>query len=100
MDDELMLNPASRRHWLLTKALEIATLRDALALAQAVEDFISGTAARTGDRTSSEVMRSVPTFGMKPEAETPQPPLSSVLPVANDQPVRDYQPLVMTEALA
>jgi hypothetical protein len=38
----LMLDPADRRRWLLTKALENASLQEALALAQAAEDFISG----------------------------------------------------------
>jgi hypothetical protein len=47
-----MLDLASRRRWLLTKALEIAPFGEALALAQAAEDFISWTGARTGDRAS------------------------------------------------
>jgi hypothetical protein len=41
--DPLMLAPADRRRWLLTKALESASLTEALSLAQAAEDFISGT---------------------------------------------------------
>jgi hypothetical protein len=100
MDDELMLNPASRRHWLLAKALEAARLDEALALAQAAEDFISGTAARTDDRTSSAVMGSAPTFGTEPEAQPSPLGLLNVLPVSNDQPVKNDRPLVTTEALA
>jgi hypothetical protein len=52
MDNQLLLDPASRRRWLLTKALEIAPFGDALGLAQAAEDFIFWAGARTADRTS------------------------------------------------
>ena len=100
MDDELMLNPASRRRWLLTKALEIAPLGQALALAQAAEDFISGTAARTDDRTSPEVATSAPTFGAGPEAQASPLGLLGAVPVRNDHPVKNHRPLVTTEALA
>jgi hypothetical protein len=48
--DALMLEPADRRRWLLTKALETASLTEALALAQAAEDFISGTAQGNAHR--------------------------------------------------
>jgi hypothetical protein len=51
MLDALMLDPADRRRWLLTKALETASLTEALALAQAAEDFISGTVQETAHRT-------------------------------------------------
>jgi hypothetical protein len=50
MLDALMLEPADRRRWLLTKALETASLTEALALAQAAEDFISGTVQETAHR--------------------------------------------------
>jgi hypothetical protein len=100
MDDELMLNPASRRRWLLTKALEIAPLGQALALAQAAEDFISGTAARTDDGTSPEVATSAPTFGAGPEAQASPLGLLGAVPVSNDQPVKNHRPLVTSEALA
>jgi hypothetical protein len=100
MDDELMLDPAARRHWLLTKALEMAPLGEALVLAQAAEDFISGTAAGTDARPSSGVMPA-PTSGAGPEAEATQLTLLSALPVRNNkQPVKNDQPLVMTEAFA
>jgi hypothetical protein len=45
--DTLMQDPADRRRWLLNKALETASLAEALALAQAAEDFISGTVQET-----------------------------------------------------
>jgi hypothetical protein len=45
--DALMQDPADRRRWLLNKALETASLAEALALAQAAEDFISGTVQET-----------------------------------------------------
>ena len=35
-------NPVGRRLWLLIKALEIAPLREALALAKGVEAFLAG----------------------------------------------------------
>jgi hypothetical protein len=100
MNVQLMLDPASRRHWLLTKALEIAPLGEALVLAQAAEDFISGAPAGTDDRPSSEVMQA-PSFGAGPEAKTTQLKLLSVLPVGSNQlPSKGDQPLKMTEALA
>jgi hypothetical protein len=95
-----MLDPASRRRWLLTKALEAAPLGEALALAQAAEEFISGTAARTADRASSEIMR-VPALGAWPKAEGTQPELLSALPVRSNQPPgKNDQPLRVTEVFA
>jgi hypothetical protein len=100
MDGELMLDPAARRHWLLTKAMEAAPLGEALALAQAAEDFISGTAAQTGDRTPAEAT-GAPSFGSGPEAEATRLRLLNALPVTNNQPpIKGDQPLKMTEALA
>ena len=43
-------DPTGRRRWLLTKALETAQLSEALALAQAAEDFLAGRAQRTAER--------------------------------------------------
>jgi hypothetical protein len=84
MDDQLMLDPVGRRRWLLAKALEIAPLGEALALAQAAEDFISGTAAPTGDHASSEEM-GAPTFGtgVGPETEATQLKLLNALSVSS-----------------
>jgi hypothetical protein len=101
LDDELMLDPMGRRRWLLTKALEIAPLGEALALAQAAEDFISGTAARTGDCPPFE-MTQAPAFAVEPKALVTRPKSFSGLPVGSNQPPsKDHQPLMMTtEALA
>jgi hypothetical protein len=95
-----MSDPASRRHWLLTKALEIAPLGEALALAQAAEDFLSGTAAQTGDRASSEVT-GTSTVGAGPKAEATQLKLLSALPPRSNQPPpgKNEQPLKTTEAI-
>lgn len=101
MDDQLMLDPASRRRWLLTQALEIAPLGEALVLAQAAEDFISGTAASTGDRTSTEVKRT-PNFGTGagPEAKATQLQLLSALSLGGNQsPFTNDQPLTTMDAL-
>jgi hypothetical protein len=50
MLDLSMLDLAGRRGWLLTKALEHASLGEALSLAQAAEDFLAGKAQGTADR--------------------------------------------------
>jgi hypothetical protein len=55
MDDQStlelhLLEPADRRRWLLSKALETVPLAEALSLAQAAEDFLSGRAAGSIDR--------------------------------------------------
>jgi hypothetical protein len=99
MDDPLTLNPADRRRWLLTKALEIAPLGEALALAQAADDFLSGAAVRTGDRTSSEVAQA-PAFGAGPEAIVTQPKPFSALPVSSHQPPSKAGGLVGLSSLA
>jgi hypothetical protein len=99
MVDPLALNPADRRRWLLTKALEIAPLGEALALAQAAEDFISGIAARTGDRTSSGVMLA-PAFGAGSEAEATQVKLLSALSVENTELPSQAQALAGLSSLA
>jgi hypothetical protein len=100
LDDDLLLDAASRRRWLLAKALEFAPLAEALAFAQAAEDFISGTAARTGDGVSSGVM-TAPTFPAGPEAEATQLKLLGALPLGNNQPPpgKNDQPSRMGEAL-
>jgi hypothetical protein len=77
-----MLDPTARRQWLLTKALEIAPLREALAWARAAEDFLSGAAPRYANRTSSEVVQ-----GTQPNPNGTQPRLLSAPAVNNDQPV-------------
>jgi hypothetical protein len=92
MDDQLMRDPAIRRRWLLTKALEIAPLGEALVMAQAAEDFISGTAAYIADRTASKVMQA-PTFGSGPKHEETRHQLSTDL-------VINAWPMVGAEALA
>ena len=91
-EDQLMLDPAKRRRWLLTKALEIAPLGEALALAQAAEDFISGTAAQIADRTASKVMQA-PIFGPGPETEETQQRPSTAL-------ATNVRAMVSTEAFA
>jgi hypothetical protein len=101
LDDELMLDPMGRCRWLLTKALEIAPLGEALALAQAAEDFISGTAARTGDCSPFE-MTQASAFAAEPKTLVTQPKSFSGLPVGSNQPPsKGDRPLMMTtEALA
>jgi hypothetical protein len=42
MNVELLNEPKARRWWLLKKGMETTSLRDALLLAQAVEDFLVG----------------------------------------------------------
>jgi hypothetical protein len=64
--DPLMLAPADRRRWLLTKALESASLTEALSLAQAAEDFISGTPQEAID----DLSELVPTGSFKPQSGT------------------------------
>jgi hypothetical protein len=99
LDDELVLDPAGRRRWLLTKALETAPLGEALALAQGAEDFISGMLAQAGDRAPSGVRRA-PTIGTGVEAEATQRKLLSVLPVRDNRlPIKNDQQLKMSEAL-
>jgi hypothetical protein len=101
MDEQLMLDPASRRRWLLRKALETAPLGEALALAQAAEGFISGMVVRTSDRTSSEVMKA-PAVGTGAglEGEAIQLMSLNAVTVSNDQPpFKNDQPLTTTEAL-
>jgi hypothetical protein len=39
---DIFYDPARRRFWLLTKALESAPLRDALTLAKGAEAFLTG----------------------------------------------------------
>jgi hypothetical protein len=63
MLDLSMLDPAGRRHWLLTKALEHASLGEALSLAQAAEDFLAGKAQGTADRLPKQT----PTAAFEPK---------------------------------
>jgi hypothetical protein len=64
--DALMLDPADRRRWLLIKALENASLAEALSLVQAAEDFLSGTHQEAIDRLS----QFAPTGSFKPQSGT------------------------------
>jgi hypothetical protein len=73
-----LLEPADRRRWLLTKALETASLAEALSLAQSAEDFLSGRASGTMDRLP-EIMPAVvsnPKIGVpaKTPVQTPITP--------------------------
>jgi hypothetical protein len=82
MDDQSMLDlsmmdPASRRHWLLTKALENASLGKALSLAQAAENFLAGKAQATADR----LPRQTPTAASEPEPAVPQDTLLQTLAI-------------------
>jgi hypothetical protein len=71
--DALMQDPADRRRWLLIKALETAPLAEALWLAQAAEDFISGTV--------QEPLHHAPK-GFEPEPRTADlVPLQTVVPL-------------------
>ena len=63
--DALMLAPADRRRWLLIKALENASLAEALSLAQTAEDFLSGKPQEAIDRLPG-------TEVYKPQSETPE----------------------------
>jgi hypothetical protein len=99
MVDPLTLDPADRRCWLLTKALEIAPLGEALALAQAAEDFVSGAAVRTRDCTFTEVAQA-PAFGTGPEAIVTRPKPFSALPVSSNQPPSKAGGLVGLSSLA
>lgn len=73
MLDALMLDPADRRRWLLIKALETASLTEALALARAAEDFISETVQETAHRAPNG-------FEPKPEAVDRMPLQTVVTP--------------------
>lgn len=64
--DALMLAPADRRRWLLMKALENASLAEALSLVQAAEDFLSGQPQEAIDRLPALV----PTASLKPQSGT------------------------------
>jgi hypothetical protein len=100
LNHELMLDPARRRRWLLTKALEIAPLGEALALAQAAEDFISGTAARTGDRTFSEVTGAPTVESTQLTSLSASSVRSNQPPGGNDQPSRTTETLAGLSSLA
>jgi hypothetical protein len=85
-----MLDPARRRRWLLTKALEIAPLTKALALAREAEDFLSGTAGGDTNRTFFSPAR---TLGAEPEAERAE------LESLSASTITTAPPMVTTEAL-
>lgn len=90
LDHQLMLDPARRRRWLLTKALEIAPLTQALALAREAEDFLCGTAGGDTNRTFFSPAR---TSGAEPEAEPAEQKSLSALAITK------APPMVTTEAL-
>jgi hypothetical protein len=94
-----MRDPARRRRWLLAKALETNALVDALALAQAVEEFISGKAERYGDDPASGV---VPTsiFEVQPDPEGRRKKMPITSSVQNDQPTMMAAALVGLTSLA
>jgi hypothetical protein len=54
-------DPTGRRRWLLVKALENTPFAEALALAQAAEDFLAGRAQRTAERAPEPARRTAAT---------------------------------------
>jgi hypothetical protein len=82
-----MLDPAHRRRWLLTKALEIAPLTKALALAREAEDFLSGLSAGNTDFPQAR------TSGAEPQTERAEQKALSALTI------KTAQPMVTAEAL-
>jgi len=63
--DALTLAPVERRRWLLAKALEHASLAEALSLVQAAEDFLSGNPQEAIDRSGP-----APTASFTPQSGT------------------------------
>lgn len=96
LDDQLMLDPARRRRWLLTKALEIAPLTGALALAREAEDFLSGLSADDTNRTFPSPTR---TSGAEPEAERAEQKSVSALAITHAQPMVTSEALVGLSSL-
>jgi hypothetical protein len=83
LDDEIGRNPMCRRHWLFTKALEIAPFEEAFALAQRVEDFISGGTQNNALHSFSGVTPSA-TLRAPPKAKgTRQKPLGGLANMAS-----------------
>jgi hypothetical protein len=73
-----LLEPADRRRWLLSKALETVSLAEALSLAQAAEDFLSARVSGTMDRppeiTPAVVANPKPGAPAKTPVQTPITP--------------------------
>jgi hypothetical protein len=94
LDNQLPPDPASRRRWLLLKALETAPLKEALAMAQGAESFVSGVAAGNAKRAVFEVTNEAPTLEAAPAVERPewQPPSASM--------ITNARPMVGAEAFA
>lgn len=91
-----MLDPARRRRWLLTKALEIAPLTGALALAREAEDFLSGLSAGDTNRTFPSPTR---TSRAEPEAERAEQKSVSALAITHAQPMLTTEALVGLSSL-
>jgi hypothetical protein len=53
-------DPARRRFWLLTKALERAPLREALALAKGTEAFLTGRGDASKERAVADISTTLP----------------------------------------
>jgi hypothetical protein len=88
-----LLEPADRRRWLLTKALEIASLAEALSLAQAAEDFLSGKASGTIDRVR-EITHTV-VSNLKPGGPGRTPVQTPIIPeVRNPEALEGLSSLV------
>jgi len=81
MNDESMFNePARRRLWLINKALEHASLAEALALAQATEAFLTGTPANEFGPTKPPLhfVNPLDTPAESPQSKVEYPPLGPV----------------------
>jgi hypothetical protein len=88
-----LLEPADRRRWLLSKALETVSLAEALSLAQAAEDFLSGRASGTTDRPS-EITPAV-VANLKPGAPAKTPAQAPITPeVRNPEALEGLSSLV------
>jgi hypothetical protein len=82
MNDESMFNePARRRLWLINKALENASLAEALALAQATEAFLAGTPASEFGSTKPPLhfVNPLDTPAESPQSKVENPPLGPVV---------------------
>jgi hypothetical protein len=99
MDEQLMLDPAARRRWLLAKALEIAPLSQALALAQEAESFLSGMTEGSTQRTFGNIARAA-TLSAEPEAAATEQRSPSALAVTNARQMVGAKALACLSSLA